>query len=73
MSLTLHSKSPTPFCFPLLPRSFANKHRGFYQDKCNPDAGQFYPSKSFLDDLAWAAVWLKRATGKQRYLDDAIK
>ena len=41
--------------------------------KCAPDAAQFYNSTSYYDDLAWAALWLKRATGRQKYLDDAIK
>lgn len=30
-------------------------------------------SASYFDDLAWAALWLKRATGRQKYLDDAVK
>lgn len=59
---------PTP---PPHPPSFANKYRGFYQDKCDPDAADFYASKSYYDDLAWAALWLKRATGEKWYLDQA--
>jgi endoglucanase len=30
-----------------------------------------YSSYSYLDDLAWAATWLYKATGQQTYLDEA--
>lgn len=31
----------------------------------------FYTSSSYKDDLAWAAVWLYKATGQASYLSDA--
>ncbi len=34
------------------------------------DGHGFYPSASFWDDLAWAAIWLYKATGQESYLDD---
>ncbi len=33
------------------------------------DGYGFYPSASFYDDLAWAAIWLYKATGNAIYLD----
>ena len=33
----------------------------------------FYESKSYKDDLAWAATWLYRATNESKYLADAEK
>ncbi|KAI8474345.1 MAG: endo-beta-1,4-glucanase [Monoraphidium minutum] len=53
--------------------NFANKYRGFYHEKCAPDAANFYASKSYNDDLAWAALWLKRATGDWKYVEEAKK
>jgi hypothetical protein len=53
------------------PPSFANKHRGFYHSSCAPSAFNFYNSKSYNDDLAWAAIWLYKATGSSYYLDQA--
>ena len=34
-------------------------------------AGGFYPSSSFYDDLSWAGIWLYRATGDSTYLNKA--
>lgn len=31
----------------------------------------FYTSSSFKDDMAWAAVWLNKATGDSSYISDA--
>ncbi|WP_226021805.1 glycoside hydrolase family 9 protein [Halomicrobium salinisoli] len=45
---------------------FGVEHRGLGH------GGEFYPSSSDADDLAWAAVWLHVATGEQRYLEDVI-
>ncbi|MEE2971615.1 MAG: glycoside hydrolase family 9 protein, partial [Planctomycetota bacterium] len=51
--------------------AFANEHRGTYVDSI-PDAVPFYNSFSgYLDELAWAATWLLRATGEDRYRSDA--
>ncbi len=30
----------------------------------------WYPSMSYKDELAWAALWLYRATGEQKYMND---
>ena len=34
-------------------------------------SGDFYKSGSYLDDMAWAAVWLYKATNDSSYLADA--
>jgi len=47
---------------------FADTYRGKYSD-CISDAQAFYNSWSgYLDELAWAAAWLHRATGDDDYL-----
>ena len=52
---------------------FANENRGKYSDSI-PNAGDFYRSWSgYGDELAWAAAWLLRATGEQRYQNDVEK
>ncbi|EPS69947.1 hypothetical protein M569_04812, partial [Genlisea aurea] len=45
---------------------FATAHTGLYQNSI-PSAGQFYSSSGYEDELLWAAAWLGRATGDQRY------
>ena len=51
--------------------NFANMYRGMYSDAI-PDAAKFYKSWSGYDDeLAWAAAWLFKTTGNQKYLTDA--
>ena len=51
--------------------AFADEHQGRYVDSI-PDAVPFYNSWSgYLDELAWAAAWLHRATGEASYLADA--
>jgi endoglucanase len=45
--------------------TFADTYRGKY-----PVEG-FYPSGSYTDDIAWAAVWLYIKTGESAYLDNA--
>jgi hypothetical protein len=45
--------------------TFGDTYRGKY-----PTNG-FYDSGSYLDDLAWAAIWLYNATGDTTYLDKA--
>ncbi len=32
-----------------------------------------YKSTGYIDELAWAAAWLYKATGTTSYLDDARK
>ncbi|CAF1081762.1 unnamed protein product [Rotaria sp. Silwood1] len=52
---------------------FANENRGKYSDSIS-NAGDFYRSWSgYGDELAWAAAWLLRATGEQRYQTDVEK
>ncbi len=34
-------------------------------------ANSFYSSSGYKDELAWAALWLYKATGESAYLDDA--
>jgi hypothetical protein len=50
--------------------NFGDTYRGKYSDSI-PDAANYYTSRSYLDDLAWGALWLHRATGSQAYLDKA--
>ena len=50
--------------------TFADEFRGKYSDSI-PQAAGVYPSSGFEDDLAFAAVWLYRATLEQRFLTDA--
>jgi hypothetical protein len=46
---------------------FGDKYRGLSSSSI-PDSKAFYPSSSYLDDLAWGALWLYKATGNQSYL-----
>ena len=51
--------------------SFADNFRGKYADSIS-DAAKFYYSWGVYDDeLAWAALWLYRATGEETYLMQA--
>ena len=36
-----------------------------------PDALLGYPSSEYLDDMAWGAAWLYKATNNATYLSDA--
>ncbi|GLT92859.1 hypothetical protein SLE2022_106720 [Rubroshorea leprosula] len=47
---------------------FARTHPGLYQNSIN-DAGKFYSSSGYEDELLWAAAWLYRATNGKPYLD----
>ncbi|KAK8724409.1 hypothetical protein OTU49_011058, partial [Cherax quadricarinatus] len=50
---------------------FADQHRDIYTNAIT-DAASFYNSWSgYGDELAWAALWLARATGDNSYLDRA--
>ncbi|TOF81066.1 glycosyl hydrolase family 9, partial [Vibrio parahaemolyticus] len=50
---------------------FADNYRDIY-DNSITDATQYYHSWSgYGDELAWAALWLARATGDDTYLDRA--
>ncbi|KAK3855692.1 hypothetical protein Pcinc_037924 [Petrolisthes cinctipes] len=51
--------------------NFADTYRGKYSDSIT-DANQFYKGYgTYVDELAWAASWLYRATGKSQYLQKA--
>ena len=48
---------------------FADTYRGNYH-KSEPSVQGFYSSfNGYLDELAWGAAWLLRATGEEKYLE----
>ena len=47
---------------------FAKAYPGVYQSSIT-NAGGFYASSGYQDELFWAAAWLHRATDDQTYLD----
>ncbi|CAK8692882.1 unnamed protein product [Clavelina lepadiformis] len=50
---------------------FADRFRGSYH-KSIPNVNSFYKSYSgYNDELIWGALWLYKATGEGKYLDDA--
>lgn len=51
---------------------FGYNYRGFYSSSIS-NAGQFYSSSGYDDELAWAAAWLYKATGEQTYLNRALE
>jgi len=51
---------------------FAYNYRGLYSTSI-PDAGLYYRSSSYVDELAWGAAWLYRATGEVVYLNQALE
>ncbi|CAH2057994.1 unnamed protein product [Thlaspi arvense] len=51
---------------------FAKAHPGVYQSSIS-NAGGFYASSGYEDELLWAAAWLHRATNDQTYLDYVTK
>ncbi|KAJ4891709.1 Endoglucanase 12 [Raphanus sativus] len=48
--------------------TFAKAYPGLYQNSIT-NAGAFYASSGYDDELFWAAAWLHRATDDQIYLD----
>ncbi|KAL9226703.1 hypothetical protein vseg_002483 [Gypsophila vaccaria] len=48
--------------------NFARDHKGKYSDSI-PQAGKYYSSSSFQDELMWAAAWLYIATEEKSYKD----
>ncbi|KAL9844145.1 putative cellulase [Arabidopsis thaliana] len=48
--------------------AFAKAHPGLYQNSIT-NAGGFYASSGYEDELLWAAAWLHRATNDQIYLN----
>ena len=51
---------------------FADQYRGKYTDSV-PAASNFYRSSHYVDELAWAAAWLYKATENPDYLQKAEK
>lgn len=49
---------------------FASKYRGLYHEAIR-GAAQYYESTDYGDELAWAAVWLFKATNDTMYLEEA--
>ncbi|XP_043788423.1 endoglucanase E-4-like [Apis laboriosa] len=49
---------------------FANKYRGLYHEAIR-GAAQYYESTDYGDELAWAAIWLFKATNDTMYLEEA--
>ena len=47
--------------------AFANEHRRHYHLSV-PAAAKHYKSSGYKDELVWAATWVYRATGKEKYL-----
>jgi hypothetical protein len=53
--------------------AFADTYRAKYSDSV-PEVANFYNSWSgYGDELAWGAAWMYRATGEQKYLNDAAR
>uniref|UniRef100_A0A7N0U7G4 Endoglucanase n=1 Tax=Kalanchoe fedtschenkoi TaxID=63787 RepID=A0A7N0U7G4_KALFE len=50
---------------------FAQSSKGQYQSSIQ-QAGQFYSSSGYEDELVWAAAWLYRATKDEKYLTDIL-
>lgn len=74
--LIFRESDPT-FGFQLLDNArrlyqFAYTYRGLYNETIT-DASDYYGSTGYEDELAWAAVWLYRATGEPGYLDAALE
>lgn len=51
---------------------FGNKYRGKYSDSI-PEAGKFYKSSSYHDELAWAAAFIWRSSKDAKYRDAALR
>ncbi|XP_047306353.1 endoglucanase 13-like [Impatiens glandulifera] len=47
---------------------FASSNQGQYQNSI-PEAGSFYSSSGYQDELTWAAAWLYDGTGDTKYAD----
>jgi len=51
---------------------FAFNNRGFYHNSIT-DAGNYYRSSNYMDELAFGAAWLYQATGEALYLNRALE
>ncbi|MBI4909628.1 MAG: glycoside hydrolase family 9 protein [Acidobacteria bacterium] len=77
-SLVFRMEGETSYAQKLVDRaesiySFADRYRGKYSD-CVTAARAFYASNNgFIDELAWGAAWLFRATNNPDYLAKAVK
>jgi hypothetical protein len=60
---------PAHFVFAV--RRFASTHQGKYQVAV-PDAGAFYPSSNWMDDVAFNALWLHLASGEAKYKAEGL-
>jgi hypothetical protein len=75
-SLVFRAEGDPAYAQKLLDRArslftFADTYRGRYSD-CIGNARSFYPSTNgFIDELAWSAAWLYRATSNPEYLAKA--
>ncbi|XP_025081069.1 uncharacterized protein LOC112556357 [Pomacea canaliculata] len=49
---------------------FANSEKGIYSSSV-PQAGAFYSSSAYIDELCEGGMWLYRATGNAKYLEIA--
>ena len=49
---------------------FANRYRGLYNEAI-PGAALYYESTDYGDELAWAALWLFKATNNTMYFEEA--
>lgn len=50
---------------------FADVYRGLYHEAIR-GAERYYESTDYGDELAWAAIWLFKATRDTKYFDDAV-
>ncbi|KAK7471380.1 hypothetical protein BaRGS_00035986 [Batillaria attramentaria] len=51
---------------------FAIQHQGKYSSSVSAAAG-YYSSFNITDEMCWGSLWLYKATGEQKYLDEAKK
>lgn len=71
-------KSNPGYAFLLLDKAksmyaWAKTREGRYSEAFKESVYTLYPSSDFLDNQAWAAAWLYKATKDARYLADAVK
>lgn len=69
LNLSAHSETLLKYAKQIY--EFGNEYRGVYHESI-PDAAKFYKSEGFLDELAWAAIWLYKATNEVSYFNSAV-
>merc|ERR1712141_373532 len=52
---------------------FAYNFRGIYSEAWRDEAGDFYGSSSYTDELCHGALWLYRLTDDDQYMDMAME